>query len=104
MASECLSNVKPTRSTDDRDNQLLLLGRLLSLAAIAMGLFAIVAPLFTGKPAPAHIDPHAYMGIGALGIGVYNVLGEQQKRLRELERLLKDHRTHAEPRAGSDGG
>jgi hypothetical protein len=44
------------------------------------------------------------MGIGALGIGVYNVLGEQQKRLRELERLLKDHRTHAEPRAGSDGG
>jgi hypothetical protein len=39
-----------------------------------------------------------------LGVVVMTLLVEQQRRVRELERLLKDHDAHAEPVAGSDGG
>jgi hypothetical protein len=40
------------------------------------------------------------MFIGVLGVMVMTLL----VRVRELERLLKDHDAHAEPVAGSDGG
>jgi hypothetical protein len=104
MATECLSDVTSNRSKDDRDNLRLLLVRLICFAAMAMGLFAIVAPFFIGMPAPPRIDHYAYMVIGALGMSIHNLFGEQQRRVRELERLLKDHRTHAVPRAASGGG
>ena len=104
MATECVPNTKSARSTDARDNLLLLPVKLLICACMGMFLLSTVAPLVTGKPTLPHIDPHAYMLIGALGVVVMSLWAEQQRRFRELERLLKDHNVHAEPVAGSDGG
>ncbi len=104
MATECVPNTKSPHSTDARDNLLLLPVKLLSCAGMGMFLFWTVAPLVTGKPTPPRIDPHAYMLIGVLGVVVMSLWAEQQRRVRELERLLKDHNAHAEPVAGSDGG
>jgi hypothetical protein len=100
MATDCLPKAKSTRSTDERDNLLILPAKVVILAAMGSALFAIVAPLFTGEPVPPRIDPFAYMFIGVLGVMVMTLL----VRVRELERLLKDHDAHAEPVAGSDGG
>jgi hypothetical protein len=104
MATDCLPKAKSSRSTDERDNLLLLPAKVVTFAAMGSALFAIVAPLFTGEPAPPRIDPFSYILIGVLGVVVMTLLVEQQRRVRELERLLKDHDAHAEPVAGSDGG
>jgi hypothetical protein len=104
MATECLPSVKPDRRSEDRNKQLWFAIKLGTWATMAMGVFGVVAPLVGGKPFPPYFDPIVYMVISALGAAAMGVLGAQELRIRELERLIKVHIADAEPGAGSDGG
>jgi hypothetical protein len=104
MATETLPSLKPARSSEDRNKLLWLPIKLMTWVPMAMGLFGVVAPLVIGKPFPQYFDPIVYMVISALGAAAMGVLGAQELRIRELERLLEVRIADAEPGAGSDGG